>query len=82
MSSVNLKELSTLIRVHITDKLDHRNLNLDVDFMKGLMPSTENVAIAIWNQLLPHVNAMPGCELHCVKLYETENNFVEYFGGR
>ena len=80
--SVNLKELSTLIRVHITDKLDHRNLNLDVDFMKGLMPSTENVAIAIWNELLPRVNAMAGCELHCVKLYETENNFVVYFGGK
>ena len=80
--SVNLKELSTLIRVNITDKLDHRNLNLDVDIMKGLMPSTENVAIAIWNELIQHVNAMKGCELHSIKLYETENNFVEYFGGK
>lgn len=77
--SVNLKDLSTIIRTYITDKLDHKNLNLDVPFMKGLMPSTENVAIAIWKELLPHVNAL-NCKLHCIKLYETENNYVEYFG--
>ncbi len=77
--SVNLKDLSLIIRKHITDKLDHKNLNLDVDFMKGIMPSTENVAIAIWKELLPHVNNLD-CKLHCVKLFETENNYVEYFG--
>jgi 6-pyruvoyltetrahydropterin/6-carboxytetrahydropterin synthase len=77
--SVNLKELSTIIRTYITDKVDHKNLNLDVDFMKGLMPSTENVAIAIWKELLPHVNALD-CKLYCIKLFETENNYVEYFG--
>jgi 6-pyruvoyltetrahydropterin/6-carboxytetrahydropterin synthase len=77
--SVNLKELSSVIRTYITDKLDHKNLNLDVDFMKGLMPSTENVAIAIWKELLPHISKMD-CTLHCIKLYETENNYVEYFG--
>ncbi|MBL0328476.1 MAG: 6-carboxytetrahydropterin synthase [Bacteroidetes bacterium] len=77
--SVNLKDLSTIIRTHITDKLDHKNLNLDVPFMKGVMPSTENVAIAIWKELVPHVNAMD-CKLHSIKLFETENNFVEYFG--
>ena len=74
-----MKELSVLIRTDICDKLDHKNLNLDVDFMKGIMPSTENVAIAIWKELLPHVNKLE-CKLHCVKLYETENNYVEYFG--
>lgn len=77
--SVNLKDLSAIIRTYITDKLDHKNLNLDVPFLKGLMPSTENVAIAIWKELLPHVNALD-CKLHSIKLYETENNFVEYFG--
>lgn len=77
--SVNLKELSLIIRKYVTDKLDHKNLNLDVDFMKGLMPSTENVAIAIWKELQPPVNAL-GCKLHAIKLYETENNYVEYFG--
>lgn len=77
--SVNLKELSAIIRTYVTDKLDHKNLNMDVDFLKDLMPSTENVAIAIWKILTPHVNALD-CQLHCIKLCETENNYVEYFG--
>ncbi len=78
--SANLKEISLVIRKYITDKLDHRNLNLDVDFMKDIMPSTENVTIAIWNQLAPHIKAMGNCSLHCIKLCETDNNYVEYFG--
>ncbi len=77
--AVNLKELSSIVRTYITDKLDHKNLNLDVDFLKGLMPSTENVAIAIWKELMPHVIKL-NCHLHCIKLYETENNYVEYYG--
>jgi 6-pyruvoyltetrahydropterin/6-carboxytetrahydropterin synthase len=76
---VNLKELSTVIRVEICDKLDHKNLNLDVDFLQGIMTSTENVTIAIFNILAPKVKKM-GAELHSIKLYETENNYVEYFG--
>lgn len=71
----DLKKLSILVREHIIEKLDHKNLNLDVDFMQGILPSTENLAIAIWQQLEPHIEG-----LHCVRLYETENNFVEYFG--
>jgi len=76
---LNLKELSSVIRQDITDKLDHRNLNLDVDFMKGIFASTENLAIAIWQQLEKPVNEIGG-QLHCIKLYETENNYVEYYG--
>lgn len=77
--TINLKDLSSIIRQHVTDKMDHRNLNIDVDFLKGKMTSTENVAIAIWEQLLPPLTAL-GASLHCVKLVETENNYVEYFG--
>ena len=76
---VNLKQLSDIIRTQITEKIDHRNLNLDIDFMKGIMASTENLSIAIWQQLEPLINGL-GCKLHCIKLCETENNFVEYFG--
>ncbi len=76
---INLKELSTILRTKITDKLDHKNMNMDVDFMKGVQPSTENVAIKIWEQIYRDVNAL-GCELHCVKVKETENNSVEYYG--
>lgn len=76
---VNLKHLSSIIRTYVTDKIDHKNLNLDVDFMKNIVASTENLAIAIWNEIEQHVNKL-GCQLHCIKLYETENNYVEYFG--
>lgn len=74
----DVKELSMLIREHVTEKLDHRNLNVDVEFMRGKMCSTENLAVAIWQQLEPHIK--PPVQLHCVKLYETPRIYVEYFG--
>ena len=76
---VDLKELSRLIRALVTDKLDHQNINLDVEFMRGQMPSTENLVLAIWKQLEQAI-AEKGGTLHCVKLYETENNYAEYYG--
>lgn len=71
------KELSQIIQEHVIEKVDHKNLNLDVDFLKGKICTTENLAIGIWNQLEPHIK---GAKLHSVKLYETERIFVEYFG--
>jgi len=77
-SVYDVKKLSQLIKSQVIDKLDHKNLNLDVDFMTGKLCSTENLAIAIWEQLAPH---LPGSvELHCIKLYETPRIYVEYFG--
>ncbi|MFW5707158.1 MAG: 6-pyruvoyl trahydropterin synthase family protein [Bacteroidota bacterium] len=76
---INLKKLSQIIRSRVTEKLDHRNMNLEVDFMKGIIPSTENLAIAIWKQLEQPVSDL-GAQLHCVKISETENNFAEYYG--
>jgi len=76
---IDLKLLKDIIRVNITDKLDHRNINLDVDFMKDKMASTEVLAIEIFKQLKTHLDPLKVI-LHCVKLVETENNFVEYFG--
>lgn len=76
---VNLKILSELIRTHIIEKLDHRNINLEVDFMRGKIASTENIAIAIWEELDPHIRNL-GIELHRIRIEETENNAVEYFG--
>lgn len=76
---VDLKTLSSIIKEHIVEELDHKNLNLDVPFMRGVMPSTENLAMKIWEILSPLVQN-ERCALHCVKLYETENNFVEYYG--
>ncbi len=76
---VDLKWLKKVINEHVIEKVDHKNLNLDVDFMQGKLASTENLAIAIWDILEPIVVA-EGAQLHAIKLYETENNFVEYFG--
>jgi 6-pyruvoyltetrahydropterin/6-carboxytetrahydropterin synthase len=76
---MNLKDLSTLLKLKVIDKMDHRNLNMDVDFLKNVMTSTENVAVAIWHEIEKPITAL-GIALHCVKLVETENNYVEYFG--
>lgn len=75
---VDAKILSRLINTFILEKLDHLNLNEDVDFMKGKLCSTENLAVAIWQQL---ADKLPeNVQLHCIKLYETPQIFVEYFG--
>lgn len=75
----NLIDISAVIKEFVVSKLDHKNFNLDVDFLKGKMATTEVVAVEIWKQLEPHINKL-GCKLHCVKLVETENNYVEYYG--
>lgn len=75
---MDVKQLSKLIMEKVTEKLDHSNLNMDVDFIpKGMQPTTENLAYLIWQELDAHIT---GCQLHCIKLYETENIFVEYYG--
>lgn len=76
---VDLKWLKKLIDTQVVDKLDHKNLNMDVDFMNDVLASTENLAIAIWEQLAGPI-AASGAMLHSIKINETENNFVEYFG--
>jgi len=75
---VDLSVLKRIIKEKILDKVDHANLNLEVDFLQGILPSTENFVVAIWQQLAP---ALPSGRLHCVRLYETERNMAEYRGG-
>jgi 6-pyruvoyltetrahydropterin/6-carboxytetrahydropterin synthase len=75
---VDLKQLKRIINEYIITELDHKNLNLDVPFLQDVMPSIENIIVAIWERLEP---VLPeGCSLHKITLYETPNNFVEYFG--
>ena len=74
----DVKKLSDLMKFHVIEKLDHKNLNMDVDFMRDKMCSTENLAVGIWQQLAPHLPE--GVILHCVKLYETPRIYVEYYG--
>jgi 6-pyruvoyltetrahydropterin/6-carboxytetrahydropterin synthase len=74
----DVKKLSGLIKEYVIEQLDHRNLNVDVPFMQGKICSTENLAIAIWQQLEPHLPS--SVKLHCIKLFETPRIHVEYFG--
>jgi 6-pyruvoyltetrahydropterin/6-carboxytetrahydropterin synthase len=77
---MDLKDLRDIIKVEVEDPLDHRNLNLDVPWMKGVKTSTENLIIAIWERLEQPIQAT-GCALHHLRLYETENNYADYYGG-
>ncbi len=78
---IDLKKLSNLIKSEIIDQLDHKNLNLDVPFMKDKMASTEIVVKEIWKILEAKIQTITSFgKLHSVKLYETPRNFVEYFG--
>jgi len=76
---MDLKKLSRLIDDKVLQKLDHKNINLEVDFMQGKLASTENLAAGIWEALETGIN-VAGASLFSVKLEETENNIVEYFG--
>jgi len=78
---IDLKDLKVIINDQVIEKLDHKNINKDVDFMAGKMASTELLCIEIFNQLKKPIEGHEGVFLHSVKLYETENNFAEYFGG-
>lgn len=76
---INMNVLKNIIRERVIDKIDHKNLNLDVDFMKNRIATTENIAVAIWEQLKDPVER-EGAFLHCVRIEETENNTIEYYG--
>ncbi len=74
---LDLKKLSDIIEEEILRKVDHRHLNVDVDFLKNIIPTAENLAIAFWKKLSPRI--APGI-LHSLRVYETPNNFAEYRG--
>ncbi len=76
---MNLNILKKIIQDRIIKKIDHKNINLEVGFMKGKIATTENLSVAIWNELKPFVEK-DGVYLHCVKIEETENNSIEYYG--
>lgn len=76
---ININTLKQIIKEKIIDKIDHKNLNLEVDFMYEAVATTENLAKAIWNELKPEIEK-EGASLHCIKITETENNSIEYYG--
>jgi 6-pyruvoyltetrahydropterin/6-carboxytetrahydropterin synthase len=76
---INVKDLSKIVQAVVIDKLDHKNLSVDLPhFANGHHATIENLAIWIWKELEPH---MEGFQLHSIKVYETENIYAEYFGG-
>lgn len=74
---IDLKVLKNIINEHILEKTDHKNLNTETDFLKGIIPSAENISRAIFNELK---DKLPSGRLFSVKLFETDKNFVEYRG--
>jgi 6-pyruvoyltetrahydropterin/6-carboxytetrahydropterin synthase len=76
---INLNTLKQIIKEKVIEKVDHKNLNIEVSFMCGKIATTENLAISIWNELKPAIEK-EGAFLHCIKIGETENNTIEYYG--
>ncbi|MGE3801668.1 MAG: 6-pyruvoyl tetrahydropterin synthase family protein [Candidatus Kapaibacterium sp.] len=74
---IDLKKLARILDQEIIDKVDHKHLNHDVDFLRGIIPTAENLAIVFWSILQPSI---PSGELHSIKVFESDNNFVEYYG--
>jgi len=74
---IDLKILKKILQENVIQKVDHRHLNYEVDFLKGIVPTSENICLGIWDQLK---DKLPAGSLYSVKLYETENNYVEYRG--
>lgn len=75
---LDIKELKKIIHMFVIEKVDHKNINEETDFMKNIIPTSENICIGIWDQL---ADKIPNGKLYSVKLYETENNYFEYRGG-
>jgi len=74
---IDLKKLADILENEVVELVDHKHLNDDVDFMKGIIPTAENIAIAFWKILEPKIREG---KLYSIKLYESPNNFVEYRG--
>jgi len=74
---IDLGELKRIMNSAVADRCDHRSLNDGVAFLRGVIPSTENLVVAFWRELAPRIR---NGRLHCVRLYETPRNFAEYFG--
>lgn len=74
---MDLAELKRIVQREVIEKVDHRNFNLEVDFMQGLIPTSENIVVACWRVLAPQVAP---ARLKRLVLWETPNNYVEYEG--
>lgn len=78
---MNLTDLMGILRERILPAVDHKHLNHDVDFLRGIIPTAENLAVALWDRIEPEVRRA-GCKLHRLRLHESRGSYVEYHGQR
>lgn len=79
---MDLNRLMALLREEVIAEVDHKHLNFDVPFLAGVIPTAENVAVALWDRIAPRIEEFEGCRLHRIRLYESRDNFVDYLGPR
>ncbi len=77
---MNLADLMRILRERVLPQVDHKHLNLDVPFLAGIIPTAENVAIALWAEIEPEVRRFAGCRLDRIRLFESRSSFVDYLG--
>jgi 6-pyruvoyltetrahydropterin/6-carboxytetrahydropterin synthase len=77
---MNLVDLMGIVQEQVFVEVDHKDLNEDVPFLRGVIPTAENIAIACWERIAPEIEGFPGCRLHRIRLHESRANVVEYFG--
>ncbi|HEX6884255.1 MAG TPA: 6-carboxytetrahydropterin synthase [Planctomycetota bacterium] len=77
---MNLTDLMRILRERILPQVDHKHLNHDVPFLEGIIPTAENVAVALWREIEPELRSFAGCRLHRVRLFESRNSYVDYLG--
>ncbi|HCN06119.1 MAG TPA: 6-pyruvoyl tetrahydrobiopterin synthase [Bacteroidetes bacterium] len=74
---IDLKQLKDILNVVIIDRVDHKHLNYDVDFLRGIIPTVENLCVMFWREL---ESRLPSGELHRIRLYESDQNVADYYG--
>jgi 6-pyruvoyltetrahydropterin/6-carboxytetrahydropterin synthase len=77
---MDLNVLQRIVQEDLIAHVDHKSLNHDVPFMEGTIPTAENIAIAFWRRIEPHLSDFPGCNLHRIRICESRMNAVEYYG--
>lgn len=77
---MNLTDLMRILREQVLPRVDHKHLNHDVPFLAGIIPTAENVAVALWNQIEPEVRRYEGCRLHRIRLFESRCSYVDFLG--
>jgi 6-pyruvoyltetrahydropterin/6-carboxytetrahydropterin synthase len=79
---MNLTDLMAVLREGVLPEIDHKHLNLDVPWLRGVIPTAENLAVALWSRIEPELARFAESRLHRIRLYESRSNFVEYTGPR